>query len=223
MARPPGVLLVEDDDVLREVVAHNLAAAGFAVSEARSAGEAWASWDAADVVVLDWMLPDEPGVRLLARARSRGDDTPVLILTAKAREADRVEGLETGADDYLVKPFSHAELVARLRALLRRARGRRRASLGALEVDEDAGEARLRGRRLELTRREFELLAYLVANAGRVLTRGELLDAVWGRDFVGTERTVDQHVAQLRARLGAGWIETVRGRGYRMVRPDEAP
>jgi len=217
------VLLVEDDDVLREVVAHNLATTGFAVSEARSAGEAWASWDAADVVVLDWMLPDEPGVRLLARARSRGDDTPVLILTAKAREADRVEGLETGADDYLVKPFSHAELVARLRALLRRARGRRRASLGALEVDEDAGEARLRGRRLELTRREFELLAYLVANAGRVLTRGELLDAVWGRDFVGTERTVDQHVAQLRARLGAGWIETVRGRGYRMVRPDEAP
>jgi DNA-binding response OmpR family regulator len=168
--------------------------------------------------VLDWMLPDEPGVRLLARARAGADDTPVLMLTAKAREADRVEGLEVGADDYLVKPFSHAELVARLRALLRRSGVRRARALGDLEVDDDAGEARLRGERLDLTRREFELLACLVANAGRVLSRGELLDKVWGVEFSGTERTVDQHVAQLRARLGPGWIETVRGRGYRMSR-----
>jgi len=218
VARPAEVLLVEDDDVLREVVAHNLSAAGFAVVQARTASEAAAAWPRADVVVLDWMLPDEPGVRLLARARAGADDTPVLMLTAKAREADRVEGLEVGADDYLVKPFSHAELVARLRALLRRSGVRRARALGDLEVDDDAGEARLRGERLDLTRREFELLACLVANAGRVLSRGELLDKVWGVEFSGTERTVDQHVAQLRARLGPGWIETVRGRGYRMSR-----
>jgi DNA-binding response OmpR family regulator len=217
-----AVLLVEDDDVLREVVAHNLASSGFSVLEARSVAEATEAWQRADVVVLDWMLPDEPGLRLLARARAADDDKPVLVLTAKAREADRVEGLETGADDYLVKPFSHPELVARLRALLRRARVRRAVRLGELEVDEDAGEARLAGVRLELTPREFELLAFLVANAGRVFARGELLDRVWGADFVGTERTVDQHVSQLRAQLGQEWIETVRGRGYRMARPGGA-
>src|SRR5690606_20921214 len=114
------------------------------------------------------------------------------------------------------------ELVARLRALLRRARVRRAVQLGELEVDEDAGEARLAGVRLELTPREFELLAFLVANAGRVFARGELLDRVWGADFVGTERTVDQHGSQLRAQLGQERIETARGRGYRAARPGGA-
>jgi len=219
VARSPVVLLVEDDDLLREVVAHNLSAAGFEPRAAATAGAAWESWEGADVVVLDWMLPDEPGVRLLARARAAGDETPVLMLTARAREADRVEGLESGADDYLVKPFSQAELVARLRALLRRVRLRAPRVLGELELDDDGGEVRLRGRRLELPPRERELLAFLAAHVGRVFSRGELLDRVWGVDFVGTERTVDQHVAQLRARLGPGWIETVRGRGYRMTVP----
>lgn len=218
------VLLVEDDDHVRQAFLRELRDLGHTM---RSAGRALdalrdVAANAPDVVVLDLGLPDLDGAEALKMLRAVSD-VPVIVATARDGEPEIIRLLQSGADDYLVKPFSHAELVARLRALLRRARGRRRASLGALEVDEDAGEARLRGRRLELTRREFELLAYLVANAGRVLTRGELLDAVWGRDFVGTERTVDQHVAQLRARLGAGWIETVRGRGYRMVRPDEAP
>ncbi len=220
MARP-NVLLVEDDELLREVVAHNLEAAGFTVAAATDAGEAWTSWARADVVVLDWMLPDEAGVRLLARARSTGDTTPVIMLTARSREAERVEGLEAGADDYLVKPFSSAELVARLRALLRRSGVRQPRTVAGLEVDGEAGVVRLHGDRLDLTRREFELLSFLVEHAGRVFSRGELLDKVWGLDYVGTDRTVDQHVAQLRSRLGAGWIETVRGRGYRMARPDE--
>lgn len=218
----PKVLLIEDDEVLSEVVAHNLGTAGFAVSQARTVAAAQGLWAAADVVVLDLMLPDEPGLRLLARARAAGDEKPVLVLTAMARESDRVRGLEAGADDYLVKPFSHAELVARLRALLRRAGVKRVRRLGDVEVDEEAGVVRLRGQRLELPRREHELLAFLAAHPGRVFTRGELLDRVWGVDFVGTERTVDQHVSQLRARLGEGVIETVRGRGYRVPRPGEA-
>ena len=210
------MLLVEDDDLLGEVVAHNVGAAGFEVVLAATSGAAVGHWDRADVVVLDWMLPDEPGLALLRRMRARAHDaTPVLMLTARGREADRVEGLEAGADDYLVKPFSAAELVARLRALLRRTTTRRRYVAGSLELDSDRGRAQLAGEELELSRREFELLAYLMAHPGRVFTRQELLDEVWGVDFVGTERTVDQHVAQLRSRVGSGQIATVRGRGYR--------
>jgi DNA-binding response OmpR family regulator len=139
------------------------------------------------------------------------------MLTARAREVDRVEGLDAGADDYLVKPFSAAELVARVRALLRRSGPRRLVDLGALRVDVEQARVTLGGEALALTRREFDLLAFLAANRGRVYSRGQLLDRVWGEDFIGTERTVDQHVAQLRQALGAGWIETVRGRGYRLV------
>lgn len=218
----PLVLLVEDDDLLAEVVAHNLGVAGFRVVCASAAAAAARHWSAADVVVLDWMLPDEPGLALLRRRRLAGDDKPVLMLTARGREAERVEGLEAGADDYLVKPFGSAELVARLKALLRRTTGKRRLKTGALELDLDEGRARLAGAELELTRREFDLLARLMAHAGRVFSRQELLDEVWGIDFVGTERTVDQHVAQLRAQLGGERIETVRGRGYRLVPADPA-
>jgi DNA-binding response OmpR family regulator len=139
------------------------------------------------------------------------------MLTARASEFDRVEGLEAGADDYLVKPFSAAELVARVRALLRRVRPQRRFAVGSLSVDVDAARVAIAGAAVELTRREFELVAFLAGHPGRVFTRAELLDRVWGHDFVGTERTVDQHVAQVRARLGAERIETVRGRGYRLV------
>jgi DNA-binding response OmpR family regulator len=212
------VLVVEDDDAIRELVAFHLSRAGLAVVEARDAAQANAALAGVDVIVLDSMLPDVSGVAWLRRLRAAGGAScPVLMLTARASEFDRVEGLEAGADDYLVKPFSAAELVARIRALLRRVRPQRRFAVGDLSVDVEASRATRAGVDLTLTRREFELLAFLIGHPGRVFTRMELLDRVWGEDFIGTERTVDQHVAQLRARVGPERIETVRGRGYRLV------
>jgi len=218
----PSVLVVEDDDAVRELVALHLARAGFVVHEAADAREGWRRLAVADVVVLDRMLPDESGDAWLRRLRADPDHAglPVLMLTARASEVDRVGGLEVGADDYLVKPFSAPELVARLRALLRRVPSKRRSAVGGLIVDVEGGRVTRDGREVELTRREFELIAYLAAHPERVFTRAELLDRVWGEDFLGTERTVDQHVAQLRQRLGDGLIETVRGRGYRLVQRD---
>ncbi len=212
------VLVVEDDEGVRELIAYHLSRAGFRVLEAATAGAAWAALEGVNAVVLDWMLPDESGLEWLRRVRGGSRAAlPVLMLTARAREVDRVRGLEGGADDYLVKPFSAAELVARVRALLRRAAPTRRVEVGPLVIDLDGARATLAGESLALTRREFELLAFLAGNPGRVFTRAELLDRVWGEDFLGTERTVDQHVAQLRARIGHGWIDTVRGRGYRIA------
>ena len=213
------VLLVEDEAGVRLALRLGLERAGFAVIEAASAAEAWERFLEADLVVLDWMLPDEPGLRLLERLRGhpRGERLPVLMLTAKGAEADRVAGLMGGADDYLVKPYSLAELVARLKALLRRAGKLGEIRRGALILDLDRRRASLEGTPITLTRREFDLLAALAAEPGRVFTREMLLDRVWGPDYLGTPRTVDQHVAQLREKLGPGWIETVRGRGYRFL------
>ncbi len=219
MNRGGRVLVLEDDATVRELVGFHLRRAGFQVIEADSATSAWPSVGNADLVVLDWMLPDEPGLVFLRRLRDRngGAEVPVLMLTARATEMDRIEGLESGADDYLVKPFSVAELVARVRALLRRIRPADRVQVGPLLVDSRQGRVSLGGIPKELTRREFELIRFLAAHPGRVFSRSELLDRVWGEDFIGTERTVDQHVAQLRSQLGSGLIETVRGRGYRLV------
>lgn len=211
------LLLVEDDATVRELVTHHLEQAGFDVVAHESAESAWPHVPDADLIVLDWMLPGESGLEFLVRLRAGPHaPKPVLMLTARAQEAARVEGLERGADDYLTKPFSSAELVARARALLRRVRQPDRTDTGALTVDFDRAEAFWHGQPLTLTRREFELLAFLVRNPDRVFSRGELLDRVWGEEFFGTERTVDQHVAQLRALLEHGAIETVRGRGYRL-------
>lgn len=219
--RPTGatIVLVEDDVLLLDVVSLHLERAGFVVIKAPTAATGWAAAPQASVMVLDWMLPDEPGVALLRRLRNQGNLVPVLMLTARARESERVEGLEAGADDYLVKPFGVAELVARVRALLRRTQPATRYTVGSLTIDLDRAEVTEDGADVSLTRREFELLACLAATPGRVFGRQELLDRVWGDDFSGTERTVDQHVAQLRARFGAELIETVRGRGYRLTGP----
>jgi len=209
------VLLVEDDPTVSELVTFHLERAGFEVVAAGSAESAWPHVPVADLVLLDWMLPGESGLELLVRLRSGPHaEKPVLMLTARAQEAARVEGLERGADDYLTKPFSAAELVARARALLRRVRPPERVSTGPLTVDMDRAEVVWRGQQVGLTRREFELLAFLVRNPSRVFSRSELLDKVWGEEFFGTERTVDQHVAQLRSVLDPAVIETVRGRGY---------
>ncbi len=212
------VLVVEDDASVRELVVFHLSRAGFVVREAVDAEAAGRLVDGVDVVVLDAMLPGLSGLAWLRGLRAGAlAELPVLMLTARASEFDRVEGLEAGADDYLVKPFSAAELVARLRALLRRVRPADRFVVGDLTVDVAAARVSVAGRDVDLTRREFDLIACLAAHPDRAFARGELLDRVWGEDYVGTERTVDQHVAQLRAILGADRIETVRGRGYRFV------
>ena len=210
------VLIVEDDDALRELLSFHLAQAGFKVLEASNLQEAWDSYKEAKVIVLDWMLADGSGVDWLRQVRQH-DTPPVLMLTARASEMDRVSGLNAGADDYLVKPFSTPELVARLNALLRRTQPDSERIIGDLKVDEVQGIAQLAGKTLRLTRREFDLLAFLTAYPGRVFSRTDLLDRVWGEDFLGTERTVDQHVAQLRSLIGGDYIETVRGRGYRLL------
>ncbi len=220
------VLVVEDELAVREAVRFHLEQAGYAVRACATAHEAWDQLANVSAVVLDWMLPDESGINWLSqlRANTAFAGLPVLMLTARAGERDRVEGLDAGADDYLTKPFSAAELAARVRALLRRVGTNGRKSLvrlGALEIDQDASEARLAGRVLNLTRREFDLLAFMGAHAGRVYSRQELLDRVWGLEFVGGERTVDQHITQLRAILEENltapkFLETVRGKGYRM-------
>lgn len=219
MTQRNTILVVEDEEGIRELVAFHLERAGFTVVTAASAEAAWPLIERADVVVLDWMLPDGSGLDLLVRWRGGGRAArrPVLMLTARASEVDRVAGLDAGADDYLVKPFSAAELVARVRALLRRVEPLRRFEVGSLVVDIDRARVEMAGKDVTLTRREFELLAFLAAHPGRVFSRVDLLDRVWGEDFVGTERTVDQHVAQLRSRIDGLRLETVRGRGYRLV------
>lgn len=202
--------------------------AGHKVLEAPSATEAWPLLKEAEILLLDWMLPDEPGIRFLERLRQGAyPELPVLMLTARAEVRDRVEGLSRGADDYLVKPFATEELLARLEALLRRAGRRKVLRRGPLLLDLERKEASLGGRPLSLTRREFELLAFLAQRPGRVYSREELLEAVWGQDYLGTPRTVDQHVLQLREKLGEDpkaprFLETVRGMGYRFkVAPQE--
>ncbi len=217
---------------MRDVLRFHLERAGLRVTALESTAGALDALNGADALVLDWMLPGESGLGFLRRLRGDAElrRLPVLMLTARAAEAERVEGLESGADDYLTKPFSAAELVARVRALLRRTQPEVPPTMtnGPLTVDVGAAEARVSGARLNLTRREFDLLAFLTQHVGRVYSRTELLDRVWGADFLGGERTVDQHVTQLRAHLGddpsrPGFLETVRGKGYRMRPWTDAP
>lgn len=219
------VVVIEDETTVQGVLKFHLERAGMRVSAFATVEAALDTLPHADALVLDWMLPGESGLNFLRRMRSDPElrKLPVLMLTARAAEAERVEGLETGADDYLTKPFSAAELVARVRALLRRTQAELPQTLqvGPLSIDVAAAEARKDGISLNLTRREFDLLTFLATNVGRVYSRTELLDRVWGADFLGGERTVDQHITQLRAHLGDDpaapqFLETVRGKGYRM-------
>ncbi len=218
------ILVVEDDENLRLVLADNLRDAGYTVDEAATVADARAAWasGAYGLVVLDVMLPDGDGYSLCRERRVAADDTPVLMLTARSLEDDVVRGLEEGADDYLAKPYRLRELMARVAALLRRARGPVRTG------DVRFGEWRLeRGARVvsgpagpvQLTRREFDLLAHFTDHLGEALARDDLLDAVWGTDVVVDTRTVDNFVSNLKRKLGwkgsDPWrIRTVRGVGY---------
>lgn len=219
----PTVLLVEDEQSIGQLVRGYLENAGHRVVWVRSGEEALAELGrhGIGIVVLDIGLPGLDGFDVCRRIRARST-VPIVMLTARDEEADRVAGLELGADDYVPKPFSPRELAARIKAVLRRTEGFEspaRLLLGDVQVDRDAREASVGGRTVELTGKEFDLLAFLVEHAGIVVSREQLLDRVWGMPFAGGTRTVDVHVAQLRRKLGRpGLIRTVRGAGYKVVR-----
>ena len=216
------ILIVEDEDAIAEPLASGLAREGFEVTRVATGGEALAS-ALPDVVLLDLRLPDMDGYDVCRALRKRSD-VPIIVVTARGEEIDRVLGLELGADDYVVKPFGFRELVARIRAVTRRTAGRsdERAPIrvGPLEVDERTRRVRVDGAEVELTPKEFELLALLAADAGAVITRRRLLEEVWDTHWYGPTKTIDVHVASLRRKLGdPSWIETVRGVGYRLHKP----
>ena len=225
------VLVVEDDRAILRGLELNLEMEGYRVSSAEDGetGYALLKKHKPDLVILDIMLPKISGFEFCRRARAESIGVPILMLTARGEQADRVRGLDTGADDYVTKPFSVAELMARVRALLRRVE--RPAGHGLIddlrfddvEIDFRKCEARKGGVPQELTRKEFGLLRLLASREGEVLTRDELLDQVWGYDSCPTSRTVDNHIAQLRAKLEATPAEpshlvTVHGVGYKWLR-----
>ena len=219
------VLIVEDEAPLAEMLRYNLESEGYRVSHTESGEEAelLVAEEKPDLVLLDWMLPSVSGIELCRRMRSRSDtkQIPIIMLTARGEEADRIRGLSTGADDYVVKPFSLPELMARVTAVLRRAAPDRVAEiLKAADIELDRAAHRVtRGlREVRLGPTEFRLLEFLMESPGRVLSRTQLLDGVWGRDAFVDERTVDVHIGRLRKALIRGKendpIRTVRGAGY---------
>ena len=220
------ILVVDDERHIVDLLRLYLEQEGFAVVAARDGHEALRLVERhdPDLVVLDLMLPGLDGLSVTHELRRQGD-VPILMLTARGDDVDRIVGLEVGADDYVSKPFNPRELVARVKAILRRtdatARGGRPVEVGSLRVDPRRREAYVGARRVELRPREFDLLAALARDPGVVLTRDGLLESVWGTDFPGETRTVDVHVAAVRAKLGDDGppIETIRGVGYRLVPP----
>jgi DNA-binding response OmpR family regulator len=216
------VLLVEDEPSVGELVRGYLARDGWIVIWVRSGEEAVAELDrhAIRIVILDIGLPGMDGFAVCREMRGRSR-VPILMLTARDEEADRIVGLEVGADDYLTKPFSPRELVARMKAILRRAEpqpDRDLLALGDVTLNRETHDVTIAGRPVELTAKEFDLLAFFLSNPGAVLSRDVLLDRVWGVSYPGGTRTVDVHVAQLRRKLGRpGLIRTLRGSGYKAV------
>jgi DNA-binding response OmpR family regulator len=218
------VLLVEDEPSVGELVRGYLSRDGYRVIWVRSGEEALAELERHPVrlVLLDIGLPGQDGFDVCRAMRARSH-VPILMLTARDEEPDRIVGLEVGADDYITKPFSPRELVARMKAVLRRAEPQapqQVLGLGDVVVNREAHEVTVAGESVELTAKEFELLAYFLANAGMLLSRDQLLDRVWGVEYPGGTRTVDVHVAQLRRKLGRpSLIRTLRGAGYKAVAP----
>lgn len=226
-----SVLVIEDEENLVEVLRYNLEREGYQVLEAHDGiqGLETARKAKPDLVILDVMLPGLDGLEI-CRILRRESDVPILMLTAKGEEIDRVVGLELGADDYVTKPFSVRELVVRVRGMLRRSRAsidadatdaiHRRTKVGDLEIDLDRHEATLKGEPLSLKPKEFDLLALLASHRGRAFTREQILEQVWGRDFYGETRTVDVHIRWIREKIQSypncpQQIITIRGVGYR--------
>lgn len=227
MRRLPGVLIVEDEPAIAELISVNLRHSGFRPIWAMDGATAQAELDAVlpDVILLDWMLPGESGLTLSKRWRAhpRTKTVPIIMLTARGDEADRVAGLDAGADDYIAKPFSTKELLARIRAVLRRRAPEMEeavVTMGKLSLDAATYRVVFEDHPVKLGPTEFKLLHYLMTHAERVHSRSQLLDQVWGDHVFIEERTVDVHVKRLREALGeqaAGMIETVRGAGYRIT------
>ena len=220
---PDLITIIEDDESIREMLRYYFHSVGYGVEDFESGEDYFqAVHDVQpDLYILDIMLPGMDGLEILRRLRGAPDTAhiPVIMLTARSAEMDRVAGLENGADDYVVKPFGIMELQARVKAVLRRT-GRPQTpailKCDGLEIDPAAREVRRDGIPVELTYKEFELLKLLCENRGTVLTRDDILHAVWDYDFAGETRTVDMHVKTLRQKLGEGYIQTVRGVGYKM-------
>jgi two-component system catabolic regulation response regulator CreB len=229
----PRILVVEDEPAIAESISYGLRRDGYSVAIAATLADAEGELAGVDLIVLDLMLPDGSGFDLLGKVRQQDTGIAVIVLSSRDAEADRVAALETGADDYVTKPFSPREIVARVRAVLRRAQPRdgtpshpppavpARGRTLPLVVEEPTRRAFVLGNDVELTRVEFDLLACLLAAPGRVFTRAELIDRVWGDGFAITDRTIDSHVKSLRRKVAeAGghpaMIETVRGVGYRV-------
>lgn len=221
------IYLVEDDDSIRELVLYTLHTTGFEAEGFRNAADFWQALEKElpQLVLLDIMLPDEDGLHILKRLRAGAEtaDLPVMMLTAKSSEYDRVVGLDSGADDYMPKPFGMMELVSRVRALLRRAAKPaaedKLFTAGSLSVDVKRRAVTVDGEPVILTYKEFELLCYLLENRGVVLSRDQILTKIWDYNYSGETRTVDVHIRTLRQKLGnaGALIETVRGVGYRLA------
>lgn len=221
------IYLVEDDDSIRELVLYTLHTTGFEAEGFRNAAGFWQALEKElpQLVLLDIMLPDEDGLHILKRLRAGAEtaDLPVMMLTAKSSEYDRVVGLDSGADDYMPKPFGMMELVSRVRALLRRAAKPaaedKLFTAGSLAVDVKRRAVTVDGEPVILTYKEFELLCYLLENRGVVLSRDQILTKIWDYNYSGETRTVDVHIRTLRQKLGdaGALIETVRGVGYRLA------
>ncbi|MDR3633331.1 MAG: response regulator transcription factor [Isosphaeraceae bacterium] len=222
------ILLVEDEADLADFVLRGLREEGFAVELAADGPQAWAALkgSAWDLVVLDWWLPGEDGLTVLKRYRAAGGASPVLFLTARDAVGDRVRGLDAGADDYLCKPFAFDELLARIRALLRRRdkTPNLKVSYNDVSIDLAAHRAERAGRPLDLTTKELSLLSFLVRHPGQVLSRTRIYEHVWDETFDGLSNTLEVHVMELRRKLeahGPRVIHTVRGRGYVLRAPSE--
>ena len=222
----PHILVVEDEDALSTLLQYNLDKEGYDVVVAGDGEEALTlvSERLPDIIILDWMLPKISGIEVCRRLRQRSEsrNVPIIMLTARGEESDRIRGLDTGADDYIVKPFAMSELSARIRAVLRRIRpglAEDRVQIGDLTIDRVAHRVKRAGKEIHLGPTEFRLLDYLMQHPGRVFSREQLLDAVWGSDVYVEARTVDVHVGRLRKALNiddesANPIRTVRSAGY---------
>ena len=225
----PFILVVEDEDALSTLLQYNLDKEGYDVVVAADGEEALTlvSERLPDIIILDWMLPKISGIEVCRRLRQRSEsrNVPIIMLTARGEESDRIRGLDTGADDYIVKPFAMSELSARIRAVLRRIRpglAEDRVHIGDLTIDRVAHRVKRAGKEIHLGPTEFRLLDYLMQHPGRVFSREQLLDAVWGSDVYVEARTVDVHVGRLRKALNkeeamVDPIRTVRSAGYSLV------
>lgn len=221
------ILLVEDEESYREPLAYLLGREGYEVTGVATGPDAVSTFQrvGADLILLDLMLPGMSGTEVCKHIRA-SSDVPIIMLTAKDSEIDKVVGLEIGADDYVTKPYSSRELLARIKAVLRRrtdnaVSGGEILSCGDIRMDVDAHTVRVSGQFVPFPLKEFELLEYLLRNTGRVLTRGQLLDRVWGMDYVGDTKTLDVHIKRIRAKIEADaanptLLLTIRGLGYRL-------